>query len=81
MSRCTRFWCSVITETARHTGHADILRQEIDGQAGMRADNTNLPDADRQWWSDYVEKLRRTADQVDGVPLKSDTGSQHEGGA
>ena len=31
----------VLAETARHAGHADILREQLDGSTGMRADNLN----------------------------------------
>ena len=54
----------VIAETARHAGHADIVRELIDGQAGLRRDNSNLPDNEQQWWTDYVAKLRRTAEEA-----------------
>ncbi|PFG39735.1 uncharacterized protein DUF664 [Georgenia soli] len=52
----------VLTETARHAGHLDILREQIDGQAGLRKGVSNLPDRDEQWWTDYVGRLQRTAD-------------------
>jgi uncharacterized damage-inducible protein DinB len=32
----------VTTETHRHAGHADIIRELIDGAAGLRRDNDNL---------------------------------------
>lgn len=54
----------MITETARHVGHADIIREGIDGLAGMQDGNANLPPGDQQWWSDYVGKLRRIADEA-----------------
>lgn len=56
----------VIAETARHAGHADIVRELIDGRLGLRQDNTNMPDQERAWWSDYVEKLKRTAESFAG---------------
>jgi uncharacterized damage-inducible protein DinB len=34
----------VIVDLSRHAGHADILREGIDGAVGMRAGNTNIPD-------------------------------------
>lgn len=52
----------LISETARHAGHADIIRELIDGEAGMRADNSNLPSHDGQWWSDYRARLQSVAD-------------------
>ena len=33
----------VIAETHRHAGHADIVRELIDGASGLRAGNDNLP--------------------------------------
>jgi uncharacterized damage-inducible protein DinB len=32
----------LIAETHRHAGHADLVRELIDGTAGLRADNDNL---------------------------------------
>lgn len=51
----------VIAETNRHAGHADIVREAIDGSAGLRSDNDNLPDVDDGFWSAYCERLERTA--------------------
>jgi uncharacterized damage-inducible protein DinB len=54
----------MIAETDHHAGHADIVRELIDGSAGLRADNSNLPDEGPQWWADYrarVEAAARTA--------------------
>ena len=50
----------VISETTRHAGHADILREGIDGAAGLAASSTNLPDVD---WTSYVDRLTRVADE------------------
>jgi uncharacterized damage-inducible protein DinB len=54
----------MIAETDRHAGHADIVRELIDGAAGMRADNDNLPPVDLAWWEGYRERLERTASQA-----------------
>lgn len=56
----------VIAETARHAGHADIVREMTDRTAGLRAENTNVPEQNDQAWADYVERLRRVAEQVGG---------------
>lgn len=50
----------VLTDLARHAGHADIVRESIDGAAGLRVENSNLPDED---WPGYVAKLRSLADR------------------
>jgi uncharacterized damage-inducible protein DinB len=55
----------VIAETARHAGHADIVRELTDDQAGLRRENTNLPDEDRAWWAAYVAKLQGIAGSFD----------------
>lgn len=50
----------VISDTTRHAGHADILRETIDGAAGLRVAATNLPDVD---WPAYVAMLTAVADE------------------
>ena len=57
----------VIAETHRHAGHAHIVRELIDGAAGLRADNDNLPPADHAWWEAYRERLERVARQAAGA--------------
>ncbi len=51
----------MIAETDRHAGHADIVRELIDGAAGLRADNDNLAPGDRAWWESYRARLERAA--------------------
>jgi hypothetical protein len=51
----------VIAETHRHAGHADLVRELIDGGVGLRADNSNLPDGDAEWWLDYRQRLEQLA--------------------
>ncbi|WP_353647824.1 DinB family protein [Nakamurella sp. A5-74] len=55
-----------LAEVNRHLGHADILRELIDGSAGLRADVSNLADRDASAWSDHVRKLQAIADRFDG---------------
>ncbi|MET0764105.1 MAG: DinB family protein [Blastococcus sp.] len=56
----------VLAETHRHVGHADIARELIDGSAGLRADNDNLPGADAAWWQRYREQLEHVAREAGG---------------
>jgi len=51
----------VVVEVARHTGHADIVRELIDGAAGLSTGHSNLPERDAQWWADYVDRLKQVA--------------------
>jgi len=48
-------------EIHRHLGHADILRETIDGSAGYRADITNLPPDDEADWSAHYATLESIA--------------------
>ena len=48
----------VTGDLARHAGHADILREQIDGAIGLRSDGNNVPDID---WSAYTAKLTTLA--------------------
>lgn len=52
----------MLDETARHAGHADIVRELIDGQAGLRADNDNLWQADGTTWQQHRDRLQRVAE-------------------
>ncbi len=49
-------------EVARHAGHADIVREELDGAVGLVPGNENMPSADARWWADYRARLQRVAD-------------------
>ena len=54
----------MIAETHRHAGHADIVRELIDGSAGLRRDSTNLPSDDQAWWDNYRARLEQVARTV-----------------
>jgi uncharacterized damage-inducible protein DinB len=57
----------MISETERHAGHADIVRELIDGSVGLRADNDNLASGDAQWWEDYRARLEAVARDAGGA--------------
>ena len=56
-----RILIHMIAETHRHAGHADLVRELIDGAVGLRADNDNMPPGDAAWWTRYRERLERAA--------------------
>jgi hypothetical protein len=56
----------VATETARHAGHADIVRELIDGAAGWTRGRSNLPDADQSWWHAHHDRVERAAREAAG---------------
>ncbi|MEI8406311.1 MULTISPECIES: DinB family protein [unclassified Kribbella] len=47
----------VVDETAHHAGHADIVREMIDGQGGRDADLM-----DEAAWTDFYTKIQRAAE-------------------
>jgi Protein of unknown function (DUF664) len=54
----------VLSDTQRHAGHADIVRELIDGATGMNEGNESLPTSGPSWWQghrDRVEQAARTA--------------------
>lgn len=56
------FLVHMIAETNRHAGHMDIVRELVDGAAGMRPDSTNLPSEDVDYWEVHRQRLQDTAD-------------------
>jgi hypothetical protein len=51
-----------IQETARQAGHADIIREAIDGAVGLREGVTGMPpDADADAWKQHYDKLETIA--------------------
>ena len=59
-----RLLVHMIAETNRHAGHADILRERLDGAAGMRVTATNLPPGDGDWWRAHVAEIEAAARQA-----------------
>ena len=59
-----RILVHMIAETDRHAGHADVVRELIDGAVGLRPDNDNLPPVDQAWWESYRERLEQVAQQA-----------------
>jgi uncharacterized damage-inducible protein DinB len=58
-----RILVHVIAETDRHAGHADIVRELIDGAAGLRDGNDNLASGDPAWWESYRSRLEQVAQE------------------
>jgi len=51
----------VLAETARHAGHADILREQLDGRTGLHERNLNQEAHDAQWWADHRATIEAAA--------------------
>ena len=56
----------VIAETHRHAGHADIVRELVDGTAGLRPESDSLAPGDRAWWEGYRGRLEEAARDASG---------------
>jgi hypothetical protein len=59
-----RILVHVIAETQRHAGHADIVRELVDGAVRLRESVSNLPDLA---WDEYRDKLERVAREAAGM--------------
>jgi uncharacterized damage-inducible protein DinB len=59
-----RILVHVIAETNRHGGHADIVRELIDGAVGLRDGNDNMAPGDQAWWANYRSRLELVAQQA-----------------
>jgi len=51
----------LLAETNRHAGHADLVRELIDGSAGLRADNDNMAPGDEAWWAAQWQRVEQAA--------------------
>jgi uncharacterized damage-inducible protein DinB len=54
----------MIAETQRHAGHADIVRELIDGATGQRPDGTNMAPGHRAAWAAHRERVQRAAEEA-----------------
>ena len=51
----------MIAETNRHAGHADIVRELVDGSTGWGEGNDLLASDDPEWWASYTGRLEDIA--------------------
>lgn len=62
-----RILVHMTAETHRHAGHADIVRELIDGAAGLRLGNDNMPSHEQEWWTAYRARLEQAAREAGGT--------------
>lgn len=60
-----RILTHLVAETHRHAGHADILRELIDGEVGMRPDSAGLPERAQDDWAAHRERVERAAREAE----------------
>jgi hypothetical protein len=51
----------VLTETSRHAGHADILREQLDGALGTTPGDTALTGREPAFWEQHRATIERAA--------------------
>ena len=56
-----RILVHTIAEAHRHAGHADIVRELIDGSAGLASGDENLTAGDPAWWESRRRRLEDVA--------------------
>jgi hypothetical protein len=56
----------MLTETSRHAGHADILREQLDGSTGSAAGSA--PQRDPAFWQAHRAKIERAASAPEAQP-------------
>jgi hypothetical protein len=56
----------VISDTQRHAGHADIVRELIDGSVGSLPGRDDMPPGDRARWEGHRSRLERVAREAGG---------------
>lgn len=57
----------MVVDTQRHAGHADIVRELIDGTAGLLPGNDNMLPRDQAGWADHRERVEQAARAREGV--------------
>jgi hypothetical protein len=55
----------ILSETHRHAGHADILREQLDGAVGASPQYASLPEYDAAEWENLRAKIERAARAAD----------------
>ena len=55
----------VLNETNRHAGHADILREQLDGAVGTDAGSAARHGRDTTFWESHRAKIEQAAKAAD----------------
>ncbi|HVV08808.1 DinB family protein [Amycolatopsis sp.] len=57
----------ILTETSRHAGHADILREQLDGEVDMDAEEMARRGQDAAFWQHRRAEIERAAKAADAA--------------
>jgi hypothetical protein len=58
----------VLTETCRHAGHADILREQLDGAVGVNAGSAAGQEHDAAYWDSHHARIEQAAQRTRLLP-------------
>lgn len=61
----------LLAETNRHAGHADILREHLDGAVGTEEEHTVLDAFDAEFWASRRTRIEQAATGADPDPLQA----------
>ncbi|WBB58056.1 DinB family protein [Streptomyces sp. WMMC500] len=61
-----RIFVHMLADTHRHAGHADIVRELIDGAAGLRRGNSGVTSRDRARWESHRRGVEDAAREAQG---------------
>ncbi|MER7836942.1 DinB family protein [Streptomyces sp. NPDC096040] len=54
----------MVAESQRHAGHADIVRELVDGATGQRPGGTNMAPGDAGVWAEHRDRVERAAEEA-----------------
>ncbi|RFU21391.1 DinB family protein [Geodermatophilus marinus] len=57
----------LVVEVARHAGHADVLRELLDGSAGTSPATPNLPERTAEQWAAFRDRIEAAARDAAGA--------------
>ncbi|MBD0672519.1 DinB family protein [Streptomyces sp. CBMA156] len=57
----------MIAESHRHVGHADLVRELVDGTIGQRPDGINTAEGDAHWWRAHHDRVEQAARKAGGL--------------
>jgi len=60
-------------ETSRHVGHADVVRELVDGAVGQRVGGDNMAPGDASWWAEHRDRVERAAKEADRLNSGTDS--------
>ena len=61
----------MLSDTTRHAGHADILREQLDGAVGMNAKSAALHGHDTAFWEARRATIEQAARAADPAGISS----------